>query len=191
MPQIVRACRPGDVARAQYLAGFIRDYQAGLHEHHTGEDELVWPLLLARIDLDADLVLRMEQQHEVVAAGLDEVTRRLAEWSSSASSASGDALADALDQHRQDLLVHLDEEERHVLPLIEEHLTVAEWEALGERFRRETPKDKLLFFLGSLLEEATPDERRAMLDPLPWPVKLIWKLVGERKYARTMRTVRG
>jgi hypothetical protein len=88
-------------------------------------------------------------RHEVVAAGLAEVARCLSEWSSSASAAARDALADALDQHRQDLLVHLDEEERHVLALIEEQ------------------------------------------DPLPWPVKLIWKLVGERQYAKTMRKVRG
>lgn len=190
MPQIVRACRPGDTARARHIAGFIRDYKLGLHEHHTGEDDLVWPLLLARVDLDADLVLRMEQQHEVMAAGLAAVDRHLGAWEATASAAARDALADALDQHRRDLLVHLDEEEQHVLALIEEHLTVAEWNALGERFARDTPKNKLLFFLGALLEEATPDERRALLANLPAAARVIWRLVGARKYARTMRKVR-
>jgi len=132
----------------------------------------------------------MEQQHEVVAAGLSSVDRCLTTWEATASAAARDALADALDQHRRDLLVHLDEEEQHVLALIEEHLTVAEWDALGERFARDTPKDKLLFFLGALLEEATPEERQALLANLPAPARVIWRLVGARKYGRTMRKVR-
>ena len=44
---------------------------------------------------------------------------------------------------------------------------MAEWEKLGERFAEETPKDKLLFFLGALLEEATPEETADMMRNLP------------------------
>ena len=78
-----------------------------------------------------------------------------------------------------------------MLPLVEEHLTVAEWEKLGERFAAETPKDKLLFFLGALLEEATPEETADMMRNLPTPAKLIWRLVGKRQYARRIRRLRG
>jgi Alpha-L-arabinofuranosidase B, catalytic len=47
-----------------------------------------------------------------------------------------------------------DDEEEHVVPLIAEHLTAAEWSRLAERFGQEAPKSKLLFFLGLMLEEA-------------------------------------
>ena len=119
---------------------------------------MIWPLLLARVDLEAELVLRMEKQHEEVAAGLEAVAALLPEWERTASPAAGEAIAVAIEQHRAALVEHLTDEENHLLSLIEEHLTVAEWEKLGERFAEETPKDKLLFFLGALLEEATAEE---------------------------------
>ena len=54
------------------------------------------------------------------------------------------------------MLAHLDDEEEHILPLIEKHLTAAEWARLGERFAGEVPKRKMLFCLGAILEDATP-----------------------------------
>lgn len=191
LPDLVRGVRPGDVERARFLGGMFREYDHGLHSHHTSEDALLWPKLLARVDLDAELVLRMEQQHEVVAQGLRVAKERLAPWEADASAAARDALAEALDRHRQDLLVHLDEEERSVLPLVSEHITVAEWNELGEVARSHTPKDKLLFLLGALLEEATPDETARFLSHLPVPARLLWHTVGRRQYAKQMRKVRG
>lgn len=191
LPDLIRGVRPGDVERARVLAEMVREYDKGLHSHHTSEDALLWPKLLARVDLDADLVLRMEQQHEVVAEGLHVVTDRLAAWERDASAAARDALAEAMDQHRRDLLVHLDEEERSVLPLVSEHITVAEWEELGEVARSHTPKEKLLFMLGALLEEATPDETAHFLATLPMPARLLWRTIGRRQYAKQMRKVRG
>ena len=187
---LVAAARDGDTARATLLAGLAREYIEGLHSHHTSEDELLWPKLLARVDLDAELVLRMEQQHHVVAEGLEAVERGLAAWERAAGAAERDALVEALRSHREDLLVHLDEEERHVLPLIHEHITVEEWAALGESARAKTPKDKLLFLLGALLEDATPEESARFLSLLPLPARLLWHTVGKRSYANRMRKVR-
>ena len=70
-------------------------------------------------------------------------------------------LVSALTEHRAALLEHLHDEEEYILPLIEEHLTVAEWARLGERFAEEVPKDKMLFFLGITLRMPTrPNARR-------------------------------
>ncbi len=191
MPRLVRSVTGGDVARARYVAAHFRDYAARLHEHHTAEDILIWPLLLERVDLEAELVLRMEEQHERVAAGLAQVQERLPAWERSASGTDGEAIARALEAHRDALLQHLTDEENHLLALIEEHLTVAEWNKLNERFAAETPKDKLLFFLGALLEEATPEEAADMMRNLPLPARLIWRIVGKRQYATRTRRLRG
>ena len=190
LPRMIRSTRPGDTEYARYVAAHYRDYALGLHHHHTAEDVLIWPLLLSRVDLEAELVLRMEKQHEGVAAGLEAVAALLPEWERTASSAAGEAVAVALEQHRAALVEHLTDEENYLLSLIEEHLTVAEWEKLGERFAEETPKDKLLFFLGALLEEATPAEAAQMMRNLPWPARLIWRVVGKRQYARRTRRLR-
>ncbi len=99
LPRLVRNVRAGDTERARFVAAHYRDYALGLHHHHTAEDLLIWPLLLARVDLEAELVLRMEQQHEVVAAGLEAVAALLPEIDladEAAAEARFRALADEL-----------------------------------------------------------------------------------------------
>ncbi|WP_019632428.1 DUF4267 domain-containing protein [Actinomadura atramentaria] len=188
--ELVAAVRPGDVRRARAIVAFMDDYRAGLHMHHTGEDELLWPLLLARVDLDAEIVLRMEEQHSRVEASLAAVAERSAAWRASASAADRDALVAALAHHRTVLIEHLDDEETNLLPLAERHLTAAEWDAQGEHFVATATKMQALTFLGVILEDATPEERAMMLGGLPGPVRLIWKTVGQRRYANLMRRVR-
>jgi hemerythrin-like domain-containing protein len=190
LARLVRVVRPGDTARAALLGAWLRDYHEGLHNHHTGEDELLWPLLLARVDLEADLVLRMEQQHETVAAGLHTIMELLPHWERAADAHTRDALAAALDRHAHDLTIHLDEEERSVMPLVLEHITVAEWDRLGEHGRAQMPKDKQFLMLSALLEEATPQETARFLALVPAPVRILWRLVGRSAYNRRMRRIR-
>ena len=141
-PRLIQAVPAGDTARARVLAGHFADYQLGLHHHHTGEDELVWPLLLARVDLEADLVLRMEAQHEVVAGTLAEACAARAGLASPRPRRPPRAplVGCAHRAHRAALLEHLHDEEEYILPLIAEHLTVAEWARLGQRFARRSPQ---------------------------------------------------
>lgn len=190
LPSLVAAVAHGDVRRARRLAGHIRAYRDGLHEHHTGEDDLIWPLLLARIDLEADVVLRMELQHEAVAATLDRISAVLPAWSASAGAADRAELVAALRAHYTALVEHLDDEERFVLTLIAEHLTVAEWERPRERFAAEIPLHRQLLFLGAMLEDATAEERAGMLAGMPRPVRLAWSLAGRPWYTVHMRRIR-
>lgn len=189
--ELIAAVAPGDTARARVLADHFRDYRLGLSNHHHGEDEFLWPPLLARVDLEADLVLRMEAQHELVAATLAAAEAALPAWESGAGEAERDALTAALAEHRAVLVEHLDEEETSLLPLAAQHLWLHEWNAMGEHFLANTPKPKLLFFLGMVLEEADPAERSAVLGGLPLPARLLWHTVGRTQYARATRRVRG
>lgn len=191
IPRLISAVPAGDVARARLLVEHLRDYADGLHHHHTGEDELLWPLLLARVDLEADVVLRMEAQHEKVAANLVQVRELAGRWEVSASVEDRDALVAALREHSVLLVEHLGDEETLLLPLAAQHVTQAEWNRLGEQFEEHTPKGKLLFFLGALLEEATPAERAGMLTNVPPVARLLWRLIGRRQYERRVRAIRG
>ncbi|MGW1893280.1 hemerythrin domain-containing protein [Streptomyces sp. NPDC002004] len=189
--ELIADVAPGDTARARLLGAHFRDYRLGLHNHHHGEDENLWPPLLARVDLEADLVLRMEAQHQWVAATLAAAEVAVPAWESGAGEAERDALVAALADHRAVLVAHLDEEERSLLPLAERHLTVDEWKAMGEHFQAATPKPKLLFFLGMVLEDADATERPTVLGGLPLPARLLWYAVGRPQYARRMRRIRG
>ncbi|MEV5824681.1 DUF4267 domain-containing protein [Spirillospora sp. NPDC052242] len=190
LAELVAATRPGDRRRARALAAHLADYLLGLHNHHHGEDELIWPPLLARVDLDADVVLRMEAQHERVAASVARLRELAAPWARTADASVRDALADALAEHRAVLAEHLDDEETNLLPIAERHLTRDEWNAQGEHFARHTPKTKLLTLLGVVLEDATPQERAEFLAGLPAPARVLWRRFGARHHAARMRRLR-
>jgi hemerythrin-like domain-containing protein len=191
LAELVAEVAPGDTARAQVLSGHFADLRLGLHNHHTGEDELLWPLLLARVDLDAEVVLRMEAQHERVSASLSNTAAAMHAWAVAVDEGRRDALVAALVELRAVMVEHLDDEEAELLPLAARKLTAPEWAALGEHFLETTPKPKLLLFLGAVLEEADPAERAEVLSALPAPARLLWSVVGHRLYARTVRRIRG
>ncbi len=188
--ELVAAVAPGDTARAAVIAGHFRLYRLGLQNHHEGEDELLWPPLLARVDPGTDIVLRMEAQHERVAATLTRMDTQVPAWEATAGADERDALVASLTDHRAVLLEHLDDEEATLLPLAAEHLTEAEWGSLGEHLVAHTPKLTLLTLFGVVLEDANPAERARLLAGLPAPVRGIWYLIGRPRYARHIRRVR-
>ena len=64
-------------------------------------------------------------------------------------------------------------------------------EQLGEHGIEEMDKRMLPILFGAILEDANPDERRAMLAKQPLAVRLLLKLVGARQYRRYVTRVRG
>lgn len=189
-PVLVRTVEAGDRARAAVVAAHLRELTVMLHHHHQGEDDLVWPRLHARTPVSAELVHRMEGQHAEVGGLLAQVDELLPSWAAEPDLARREALAQTLDALAPALEAHLDEEEREVLPLVEQHLTSAEWDELGARAVAAIPKARLLVLLGYILEEASPSERRTMLGVLPPPVRLIYKTLGQRKHARERDRIR-
>ncbi|MEV5953289.1 hemerythrin domain-containing protein [Streptomyces sp. NPDC051987] len=190
LPRLVRAVPDGDRARAARIAAALRDYALGLHHHHHAEDELIWPLLRQRAAHDEALVERMTRQHEAIDRTLGAVAEWTEPWERSGDRTPGEELALALDAHRTALLEHLDEEERSVLPLVAVHLTVAEWERVGQRGLEGLPKNKRLLALGAILEEATPEESAFFLGKVPLLGRLLWQAVGRRQYAAYCRAMR-
>ena len=133
----------------------------------------------------------MESQHTVIDEGLAVVGAELAAWRTNGGEAEGQALADALDEHRGQLVRHLDDEEAMALPLVAEHLTVAEWNTVGDRGLERIPRSKRLLALGAILEEATPQEQAYFLGKLPHVGRIMWRLSGCRQYRAACRAVRG
>lgn len=168
--------------------GFLLD---SLHHHHTNEDEMVWPLLLDRVGLDAPLVERMAQQHGQVDVAMADVRSVADQWAALPTATASAALASALGALIETLDAHLDEEENVVVPLIDEHLTRQEWEEMGRKgFEKFAPKERPIA-MGQLVEVATPDEAALMLGELPAPIRLLWKVAGKRQYRNYVGRVRG
>ena len=168
--------------------GFLLD---GLHMHHTTEDDLIWPKLLDRAGLDGPLVGRMEEQHQRIDGSVSEVRAAMVAWCSDPTHATSAALADRVGEFLGVLEAHLDEEEQVVVPLIDRHLTETEWQEVGKRgFEKFTPAQRWIA-TGQMVEVATPEEVAMMFGQLPPPVKVLWQLIGKRKYRRYITPVRG
>ncbi|MFD8416511.1 hemerythrin domain-containing protein [Streptomyces sp. NPDC059650] len=191
LAELVQEVRPADTARSRILAEHWRLYSIGLHAHHTGEDEVLWPVLLPHLDLDAEQVLAMEAQHRGLDEGIAEVQRHMDRWQPRALPEDRDELAEALRRHHRQLCAHLDEEEREVMPLVALHVSQEQWRAVGERGLAETPRNRLMIALGAILEDSSPEERQEFLARLPVPARMLWKIVGRRRYRRETDRIRG
>jgi iron-sulfur cluster repair protein YtfE (RIC family) len=191
LPDLIGHAAVGDTGRAAVLAEHLGDVVTALHHHHEGEDDLLWPPLLAQASLEADLIHRMEYQHASLSTALDQIDKLTPAWATTANQADRDALATAVKEAAAILEEHMGEEEQQILPLVREHLTVEQWNKLGERGAKSIDdKRKRLLFLGMILEECSPEEEREFMKKIPAPVRVLWKLIGRRSYDGYVRIIR-
>lgn len=159
-PDLVGSVAEGDTERAAVVASHLKNIIFGLHHHHEGEDELLWPVLLAKAAPRQELIHQMESEHQAMSEALRRVEAVLPAWEQHARRSDGDQLSAGLREAGAILLQHLDEEEAEILPLVREALTVEEWEALGKRGSEAFEnKEKMMLFLGAILEDASPQEQ--------------------------------
>jgi iron-sulfur cluster repair protein YtfE (RIC family) len=191
LARLVTEVPASDAARVSAVADHLGFTLDGLTAHHTTEDDLVWPVLLERARPSAALVQRMEAQHHGLHTGIEEVRRLTDVWRAAPSPDAASELSTAITGMLGQLTTHLDEEERDVVPLIAEHLSVAEWDHVGKTaFDKFTPAQRFTA-TGQMLEVASPAEAAAMLAPLPAPIKLLWRLIGKRRYRQYAEAFRG
>jgi hemerythrin-like domain-containing protein len=191
LSSLVRGVADGDTERAALVGQHITDITDSLHEHHQGEDELLWPLLLERATPQADVVYRMEKQHESLHGLLQELAVLTPRWRATATEGDRDALADLVARTSDVIDEHLQDEEEHVMPLIEQHITPEEWLAFELRGHASIPQDKALLFLGLGLQDATPHEHEMFVGGLPPEVLQMWEQFGKAEYDRQRATLLG
>jgi iron-sulfur cluster repair protein YtfE (RIC family) len=191
LPGLIREATAGDTVRAGVLADMYTELAGGLHHHHSGEDEMLWPLLLERVGAEDAAVVNAEEQHQRLHDLLERAKPPVEAYRSTGSAAARDALATTVEELDAVLREHMSDEEQSVLPLVERHLSAAEWEALGERQRAGIPKDRLLIQLGWILDGLPAAERAAFLKKMPLAARIAWRLVGRRKFEQERRRAYG
>lgn len=189
VPALVRRVPAGDRVRAGVVVDFFADLSQGLHHHHTVEDEFMWPLLLDRAPLDEPLITRMEQQHHHIAGLSERAASQAQVFAAHGDPVRGGELAETVEALLTAMQEHLHDEETRILPLVEQVMTVAEWEAMGERARADIPRDRQLVFLGFILQGLSNEQQRAFLAEMPVPARLAWRLLGRRTFVKEYRRI--
>lgn len=176
--------------RVAPVASYYANVLAMLHVHHEGEDELVWPKLAQRVPAQAELIERMQSQHEGLLDALNESERRLAEWTADPDIDRGAALAAALATLGVLCAAHFDEEERKVLPLAAECISVEEWAELPGHAMRNFTGDKIWLVLGLVQEQMPPAAVAQMEANMPPPVREMWQGAGRAEFQSFISALR-
>jgi carbon monoxide dehydrogenase subunit G len=175
-----------DVAITALQSWFAAAMEA-LHHHHTIEDDIMWPALRDRSPAFAAAEPLMEAQHTALDAAIGAAETAVAQLSSVPAAQRETARRYAEEQVvrlRAILVEHLDDEEATALPLLGEAFTVAEHRDLAAKVHDVFTPKELAFGLCWYLDAATPRERATIMSELPRPVRLLQRLVLQRRYER-------
>lgn len=138
-----------DAKQVAAISEYVHLFADSIHHHHTTEDDVLWPKVVASVGPHIDLS-DLTEDHEALDPLLDELR------------AAADGLPDslprltaALVQLKYELDEHIEDEERTIFPLITEHLPLAEWEAVENAART---GGKVDFELPRAFDVLTPEE---------------------------------
>jgi len=132
LARLESAALDGDAAQlAPRLEEAWGQLRARLDRHHVAEDEDLWPVLRGQLATAQDQrqVDRMVEEHRELSAAIATLDDALTHGTGAAAALG--ALANGLPDHLAD-------EEHHVLPLLERHLTRAQWRAFLVTERQKT-----------------------------------------------------
>jgi len=190
MPGLVGAVVAGDHDRAQIIGDHVQAVIALLHDHHTHEDEDIWPLLLDRCTRAARLVGLMQGQHQQVATLLHEVDDALSIWRDAVTVESREALADVLGRLIPALKEHLSAEEDRVVPLMAQYITIAEWHpTMGSELAADPAQSPLT--IGLLMYEGDPDSIDHFIAARPADARPVIRQLAAKTFADHSQRVHG
>jgi hypothetical protein len=139
-------------------------FERMLHQHHTAEDDLLWPVVrdeVAGRPDDLTLLDDMAAEHAALGPLLEELDRSLSNGGS-ASRVRAD-----LDERLREHLTH---EETAALPLIDRTLTAEQWMTFGRGAMERFGPDMSRFFPW-LLDGADDDMTARVIGFIPPPVQ--------------------
>jgi hemerythrin-like domain-containing protein len=190
-PDLVRRVREGDTAHAAVVATQLETMSLGLHSHHEGEDERLWPVLDERAPSCSTHVERMRAQHAELLVHLTAMDESLPAWRTSAAGTDAEPVLAALDGVNAAIAVHLPDEETNIVPVMEHTITEPEVQWFAEHGRKAIPKGQTWQQLGEILA-AQPDGGDEWLHThMPAPGRLAWRLIGRRRYAKHRAALEG
>lgn len=163
-----------DSTRVEVIGSFYENLLEFVHVHHSGEDELIYPLLQERCgDQDAEIE-RINEQHKLLDGPMDVGRSNVAAWRASPSPEGAKAVVDAMASIDQTLRPHLADEEITVVPLCSIWMSPEEWGRLPGHALQTFRADKPWLALGLVFEQLTQEQRDAVRAGMPPAVDKLW-----------------
>jgi hemerythrin-like domain-containing protein len=161
---IEAAARPAAPAAA--LAD-LRDFLvAHLHHHHESEDDILWPMIVAKSPEAAEPLAGLTAEHHRLDTALAVL---------SAAPTDGDAgraaLKDAAATVRDVIHLHLEHEEAALFPALRDHVSDEAWADFSRQVIMTTPEVGMHLLVGFLEQVGTPEEVEILLGAMPAPVR--------------------
>jgi hemerythrin-like domain-containing protein len=160
--------------RLEVIGSFIENVIEFLHVHHSGEDELIYPLLEQRCAESRSELERIEDQHKLLYAPMDAGRSAVAAWQAAPSTDNADAVIDAVGSIVETLRPHLGEEETVVLPLATMWISPEEWGRQAGHNMMNFRGDKPWLPLGLMREQLDQQHRDGMLAAMPPEMGTMW-----------------
>ncbi|QYG91922.1 hemerythrin domain-containing protein [Iamia sp. SCSIO 61187] len=179
------AAAPGlddaDPRRRRAFSRYWKGYAGEVLAHHTTEDDVVFPALVARAPQVATLLEQLDADHhhlDALMADIGAATSRVAGGADAAAlGALLRQLADHMDQH-------LAAEDAEILPLLEQHFTHDEFAELEAKALEIIGLGAQAAFTIPFVAASVDDAMRAhLLGSAPLPVRAIFRL-GRGRHAR-------
>jgi hemerythrin-like domain-containing protein len=168
------ATADGDSERVGVIGSFYENVIEFLHVHHTGEDELIYPVLEERCAESRSELERINDQHKLLLAPMDAGRSAVAAWRTTPSSENAQAVIDAIASIGDPLRPHLAEEETVLLPIASKWMSPDEFGRLPGHHMMSFRADKPWLMLGLVREQLDQEHRDVMLAGMPPEMRTMW-----------------
>ena len=163
-----------DSERVEVIGSFYENVIEFLHVHHTGEDELIYPVLEERCAESRSELERIDDQHKLLHAPMDAGRSAIATWRAAPSTDNAQAVIDAIASIAEPLRPHLAEEETVMLPIAAKWMSPEEFGRLPGHHMMIFRADKPWLMLGLVREQLDQEHRDRMLAGMPPEMRAMW-----------------
>jgi hemerythrin-like domain-containing protein len=163
-----------DSDRVEVIGSFVENVIEFLHVHHSGEDELIYPVLEERCAESRSELARIDDQHKLLYAPMDAGRSAVATWRAAPSPDNAQAVIDAVASIAETLRPHLAEEETVVLPIATMWISPEEWARQAGHNMMRFRGNKPWLPLGLIREQLDQEHRDGMLAGMPPEMRTMW-----------------
>jgi hemerythrin-like domain-containing protein len=204
MNQIVHAALRRDLRRTQEvlrgpvtarrraaMVSQLRFLLHQLHEHHTAEDEVIWPAVLRDHPDLAELAHTMEAEHDRLDWALARFAAALDTWCGTGDPADRGAVRRAAHDVSVVLEPHLLHEEQEAMPVLAQRLTAKQWKRIDRKLHGMSRPSVMARQLFWLLDDLDVPRTEVLRSVLPTPVLRVLSGVYGRRERRRAQLIWG